>query len=152
MATDNWQIITDAMANTMTTGTASIAHLEGIDFAGKTGTAQVMSHDALARSGGGHKTVPNSWFVGMAPRRNPDIVVAVLWENGNWGKYSAMIGAQVINTFVTKQRKRESNIKIAETPLPAAPVTPPPATSQAGQPTAQVMPTPIKPKGAEVTN
>jgi penicillin-binding protein 2 len=113
---ENWQIITDAMAAATTTGTAAASHLEGIDFAGKTGTAQVMSHDALARSGGGHKTVPNAWFVGMAPRRNPDIVVAVLWENGDWGANSAKLGAQVINAFVEKQRKRENNLRIAETP------------------------------------
>ena len=113
---ENWQIITDAMAAATTTGTAAASHLEGIDFAGKTGTAQVMSHDALARSGGGHKTVPNAWFVGMAPRRNPDIVVAVLWENGDWGANSAKLGAQIINAFVEKQRKRENNLRIAETP------------------------------------
>ena len=98
-------------------GTAAAAHLEGIDFAGKTGTAQVMSHAALARTGSGHKTVPNAWFVGMAPRRNPDIVVAVLWENGNWGKNSAKLAAQVIDAFVTKQRQRAGNLqKSAETP------------------------------------
>ena len=104
------------MAAVTLTGTAAAAHLEGIDFAGKTGTAQVMSHDALASSGGGHKTVPNAWFVGMAPRRNPDIVVAVLWENGDWGDNSAKLGAQVINAFVEKQRKRENNIRIADAP------------------------------------
>ncbi|HMF54642.1 MAG TPA: hypothetical protein VK593_09845, partial [Edaphobacter sp.] len=58
--------------------------------------------------------VPNAWFVGMAPRRNPDIVVAVLWENGDWGANSAKLGAQIINAFVTKQRKRDNNIRIAE--------------------------------------
>jgi penicillin-binding protein 2 len=116
----NWQTITDGMAAVTLTGTAAAAHLEGIDFAGKTGTAQVMGHDALARSGGGHKTVPNAWFVGMAPRRNPDIVVAVLWENGNWGNNSAKLGAQVINAFVEKQRKRENNIRIADAHAPSA--------------------------------
>jgi penicillin-binding protein 2 len=120
LAPENWQTITDGMAAVTLTGTAAAAHLEGIDFAGKTGTAQVMSHDALARSGGGHKTVPNAWFVGMAPRRNPDIVVAVLWENGNWGNNSAKLGAQVINAFVEKQRKRANNLRVvAETPKPA---------------------------------
>ncbi len=120
LTTENWQLITDAMANVTSSpiGTAYIAHLDGVDFAGKTGTAQVMSHDALARSGGGHRTVPNAWFVGMAPRRNPDIVVAVLWENGNWGNNSAKLAAQVINTFITKQRKRDNNIRIAEVPKP----------------------------------
>jgi penicillin-binding protein 2 len=120
---ENWEIITDAMAATTTTGTAAASHLEGIDFAGKTGTAQVMSHDALARTGGGHKSVPNAWFVGMAPRRNPDIVVAVLWENGDWGSNSAKLAAQVIDAFVNKQRKRDNNIRIAATPPPTPPLT-----------------------------
>jgi penicillin-binding protein 2 len=116
LAPENWQTITDAMAQVTISGTAAASHLEGIDFIGKTGTAQVMSHDALARAGGGHKTVPNSWFVGMAPRRNPDIVVAMLWENGDQGASSARWVAQVINAYVTKQRKRENNLRIAETP------------------------------------
>jgi penicillin-binding protein 2 len=122
LATENWEIITDAMAQATSPGpfnTAFASHLEGIDFIGKTGTAQVMSHAALARSGGGIRTRPNSWFVGMAPRRNPDIVVAVLWENGDWGSNSAKLGAQIVNAFVTKQRKRDNNIRIADTPHPA---------------------------------
>jgi penicillin-binding protein 2 len=128
----NWETITDAMAQTTLIGTAAASHMEGIDFIGKTGTAQVMSHAALARSGGGHKTVPNSWFVGMAPRRNPDIVVAVLWENGDQGANSAKLAAQIIDTFVTKQRKAAGNLHIAETPKVVEPpklvtsVAPPP--------------------------
>ena len=133
LSTENWQLITDAMANVTSSpiGTAYIAHLDGVDFAGKTGTAQVMSHDALARSGGGHKTVPNAWFVGMTPRRNPDIVVAVLWENGNWGNNSAKLAAQVINAFITKQRMRDNNIRTAETPKPESA----PTASSSAKPT-----------------
>ena len=116
LATENWQTITDAMAQVTISGTAAASHMEGIDFVGKTGTAQVMSHDALARSGGGHKTVPNSWFVGMAPRRNPDIVVAVLWQNGDQGSNSAKLAAQIVDAFVTKQRKAAGNLHVAETP------------------------------------
>jgi len=123
---ENWQIITDGMAQTTQgNGTAAAARLEGIDFAGKTGTAQVMSHAALARSGGGHKTVPNAWFVGIAPRRNPDIVVAVLWENGDWGANSAKLAAQVINAFVTKQRIKSGNVmKFASATQPSNDDTP----------------------------
>jgi penicillin-binding protein 2 len=121
LSPENWDVITDGMAQTTISGTAAPSHLEGIDFAGKTGTAQVMSHAALALSGGGHKTVPNAWFVGMAPRRNPDIVVTVLWENGNWGANSAKLGAQMIEAFVTKQRKVAGNLRIAEEPKPAEP-------------------------------
>lgn len=113
LSKENWQIITDAMANVTGSpiGTAYAAHLDGVDFAGKTGTAQVMSHEALKRSGGGHNTEPNAWFVGMTPRRNPDIVVAVLWQHGNWGNNSARLAAQVIDAFVNKQRRRAGNLR-----------------------------------------
>ncbi len=108
------------MAAATTTGTAAAAHLEGIDFAGKTGTAQVVNHSAGATSLGSGKERANAWFVGMTPRRNPDIVVAVLWEHGGWGAGSAPLAAQVIDAFVEKQRKRANNIRtIAETPKPA---------------------------------
>jgi penicillin-binding protein 2 len=127
----NWETITEAMAATTTTGTAHAVHLEGIDFAGKTGTAQVVSHSAGATSLGKGDERANAWFVGMAPRRNPDIVVAVLCEHGGWGaEASAPIAAKVINAFVTKQRKRDNNIRIADTPKPETA----PATSSALKP------------------
>ena len=111
------------MAQVTTPGafhTAASAHLEGIDFAGKTGTAQVIGHDALAKTGKGHDTVPNAWFVGVAPRRNPDIAVAVLWEHGNGGFNSARLAAQVVNAYVTKARQRDHNLRIADVPKPEA--------------------------------
>ena len=122
------------MAATTTTGTAAAVHLEGIDFAGKTGTAQVVSHNAGATSLGKGSERANAWFVGMAPRRNPDIVVAVLVEHGGWGaEASAPLGAQVINAFVTKQRRLNGNIRLAEAPAPATGGTsaPPQQTSDA---------------------
>jgi penicillin-binding protein 2 len=121
LSPQNWEIISDGMAATTTgAGTAAASHLEGIDFAGKTGTAQVMSHDALARTGGGHRSVPNAWFVGMAPRRNPDIVVAVLWQNGDWGSNAAKLAAQVIDVYVNKQRRLENNVRLVAAAAPAA--------------------------------
>ena len=121
LSTDNWQLITDAMAQTLISGTGAAAHLDGIDFAGKTGTAQVVNHSAGATSLGKGNERANAWFVGMAPRRNPDIVVAVLWEHGGWGAGSAPLAARVVNTFVTKQRKQQNNMRIAELPKPATP-------------------------------
>jgi penicillin-binding protein 2 len=133
----NWETITDAMAATTTTGTAAAVHLEGIDFAGKTGTAQVVSHSAGATSLGKGAERANAWFVGMAPRRNPDIVVAVLCEHGGWGaEASAPVAAKVINAFVTKQRKRDNNLRIADTPQPAPPPAPVASTTKAA-PTAE---------------
>lgn len=136
---ENWQIITDAMANVTGSpiGTAYAAHLDGIDFAGKTGTAQVMSHAALARTNKGHDTEPNAWFVGMTPRRNPDIVVAVLWQHGNWGNNSAKLAAQVIDAFVNKQRKRAGNVReVATVPPVTQPETTPPSAVSANSPPA----------------
>jgi penicillin-binding protein 2 len=128
LSTENWQIITDAMANVTSSpiGTAYVAHLDGVDFAGKTGTADVVG--GRVKNSTNKSTIPNAWFVGMTPRRNPDIVVAVLWEHGYWGNNSAKLAAQVINAFVTKQRKRDNNLRIADTPQPATP-QPAPATS-----------------------
>jgi penicillin-binding protein 2 len=128
---ENWETITDAMAATTVTGTAAAAHLEGIDFAGKTGTAQVVNHSAGATSLGKGNEKANAWFVGMAPRRNPDIVVAVLAEHGGWGaEAAAPLAAQIINAYVTKQRKRNGNLLQVEAPKRAAPPSSPPNAPQ----------------------
>ncbi len=131
LSTANWQLITDAMAQTTITGTAHAVHMANIDFAGKTGTAQVVNHSAGATSLGKGNERANAWFVGMAPRRNPDIVVAVLWEHGGWGAGSAPLAAQVIDAFVTKQRRQQNNLRIAEVPKLAAPA---PDTAPANKP------------------
>jgi penicillin-binding protein 2 len=101
-------IITDGMAAATTIGTAAASHIEGIDFAGKTGTAQVVG-GGDTHTKGGAKT-PNSWFVGMVPRRNPEIVIAVLQEHGDWGSLSAHIAAEVVTTYVNKKRMADHNI------------------------------------------
>ena len=108
MNPDTWMTITDGMAAATTTGTAAASHIEGIDFAGKTGTAQVVG-GGDTHTKGGAKT-PNSWFVGMVPRRNPEIVIAVLQEHGDWGSNSARIAAQIVTTYVTKKRRQEHNL------------------------------------------
>jgi penicillin-binding protein 2 len=114
ITTENWQIITDDMANVLSPiGTAAEAHLEGIDFAGKTGTADVIS--GRKKGTADKATLPNAWFVGMTPRRNPNIVVAVLWEHGYWGNNSAKLAAQVISSYVNKQRSNSGNLmKVAK--------------------------------------
>jgi len=117
---DNWTIITDGMYDVTQPGyfhTAGSAHLEGIDFGGKTGTAQLMSHEALDKTVKGRSTYPNVWFVGVTPRRNPELVVAVLWQNGEFSYYPARIGAKVVSAYVEKQRRLAHNLQ----PVKAAP-------------------------------
>jgi penicillin-binding protein 2 len=116
-STVTWQIITDGMYNTVNGpgGTAAASHLQGIDFAGKTGTAEVVNHSAGVKSLGTGNERANAWFVGIAPRRNPDIAVVVLNEHGGWGADAAApIAARVIEAFVDKQRQLDHNL-IAKT-------------------------------------
>ena len=115
---ESWVTITNAMAGVVTPpspevpmgGTAYSAHLQGIDFAGKTGSAQVVSNAFRKNRGGDAKQFnDNSWFVGVTPRRNPEIVVAVLFEGGEHGKLAARLAAQVVKAYVEKQRRLRNN-------------------------------------------
>ena len=121
----NWTIITDGMAAVTEPAyfhTAGSAHLEGIDIAGKTGTAQQMSHEALEKTGKGKSTYPNVWFVGVMPRRNPELVVCVLWQQGEFSYYPARLGAQVIAAYVNKKRRLAGNLPPEKASAPAKPV------------------------------
>ena len=108
----NWEIITDAMSNVPTPlGTAGSAHLQGIDFAGKTGSAQTVSNALKAKTANGKaKYKDNAWFVGVTPRRSPEIVVAVLFEGGEHGQFAARIAAQVVKAYVEKQRRTPTKV------------------------------------------
>ena len=120
--TENWETITDAMTGTVGPGgTAASAHLEGIDFAGKTGSAQTVSNEGRAHGLGAHMR-DNAWFVGLAPRRNPEIAVVILWEGGMKGFYSARRAALVIEAYVNKQRLLANNIhEVAQPVVPPVP-------------------------------
>ncbi|HZQ22458.1 MAG TPA: penicillin-binding protein 2 [Terriglobales bacterium] len=109
---ENWQTITDAMANVVNPiGTAPSAHLKDIDFAGKTGSAQTISNAAKARlANGKSKFKDNGWFVGVEPRRNPEIVVCTLLEEGEHGYLAARAAAQVIKAYVEKQRRQPTKM------------------------------------------
>jgi penicillin-binding protein 2 len=110
---ENWVIITDALANVVSPiGTANSAHLPGIDFAGKTGSAQTISNQLKAKMGSSEKSKfkDNGWFVGVTPRRNPEIVVACLFEGGEHGALAARVAAKVIKAYVEKQRNSKTQV------------------------------------------
>jgi len=73
--------------------------------AGKTGTAQLVGFDTLRRVGGRptRTLVENAWFVGLAPRRNPEIVVVVLLEHGEHGASAAPLARDVIKAYYDKK-------------------------------------------------
>src|SRR5208337_4168054 len=115
---DNWILITDALAQVVSpVGTAPSAALKGIDFAGKTGSAQTISNDLKKRLGAeGKHFKDNGWFVGVTPRRNPEIVVATLLEEGEHGYYAARATAKVIKAYVEKQRNLQTQVAKAGGP------------------------------------
>jgi penicillin-binding protein 2 len=114
---ENWVTITDAMANVVSPmGTAGSARLPGIDFAGKTGSAQTISNDLKKKLGAeGKNYKDNGWFVGVTPRRNPEIVVACLFEGGEHGALAARVASKVIAAYVAKKRRIETEVAKANT-------------------------------------
>jgi penicillin-binding protein 2 len=110
---NNWEIITDAMADVVNPGgTAALSHLQGIDFAGKTGSAQTISNLLKAKMGaeGKAKFKDNGWFAGVEPRRNPEIVVCVLLEEGEHGYLAARAAAQVIRAYVEEKQRPPTKV------------------------------------------
>jgi penicillin-binding protein 2 len=56
----------------------------------------------------------NGWFAGVTPRRNPEIVVCALLEEGEHGYLAARVVSQVIKAYVEKQRQIPT--KVAHNP------------------------------------
>jgi len=103
--------ITDAMARVLLPeGTAPSAHIPGIDIAGKTGSAQIVSLALRAKHANDDDFAQNGWFVGFTPRRNPEIIVCVLFEGGEHGKLAARLATQVIKAYVDKQNRQPTKM------------------------------------------
>jgi penicillin-binding protein 2 len=109
----NWEIITDAMAQVVSpVGTAGASAIKGVDMAGKTGSAQTVSNALKAKMSASDKDKykDNGWFVGVEPRRNPEIVVCALFEEGEHGSLAAHVVADVIKAYVEKQRRQPTKM------------------------------------------
>jgi penicillin-binding protein 2 len=114
---NGWNLITDAMSRVLLPeGTAPSAFIPGVDIAGKTGSAQVVSLALRAKHENSEEFAQNGWFVGFTPRRNPDIVVCVLFQGGEHGKLAARLATQVIKAYVDKQRRQPTKLAQAEGP------------------------------------
>jgi peptidoglycan glycosyltransferase len=76
------------MQRVVNAGTATAAALEGIQVAGKTGTAEKGDGTNLA------------WFIGFAPAEDPTIAVAVVIEDtqSTGGEAAAPLAAAVIKS------------------------------------------------------
>ena len=90
-------------------GTGVRAHLPGIDVCGKTGTSQLVSSAASRASGLSNDFKDNAWFVGFAPRRNPEIVVVALFEAGEHGNLAAPIVRDVMKAYFDKKTRKTNS-------------------------------------------
>jgi peptidoglycan glycosyltransferase len=66
--------LTTMMTSVVDKGTGRKARIDGVQVAGKTGTAEVGTT--------GDEAAPHTWFTGFAPADNPKIAVAVFIKNG----------------------------------------------------------------------
>lgn len=80
-------VLTEFMKETVTSGTAVELSYSGYSAAGKTGSAEYDS---------GGVTGTHSWFVGFSNVDDPDIVVAVIAEDGGTGSQTAVPIARAI--------------------------------------------------------
>jgi len=78
---DAYNAVIDGMQDVVTSGTARIAMIPGIDVCAKTGTAE----NYTILDGRRIKLPNNSMFVCFAPKENPRIAIAVAVENAGFG-------------------------------------------------------------------
>ena len=88
-------------------GTGQSVKLQGIEFCGKSGTAQMMSYSAASRLGLG-KGKNDGWFVGFAPRRDPEIVVAAVVEDTSehGGTAAGPVVRDIVKAYYDKKNKK----------------------------------------------
>ncbi len=92
MTSDEASKLTDLMKAVVSEGSASALSGRSYQAAGKTGSAEYYRSDG---SIGTH-----SWFVGFTNPGNPDLVIAVLAENGGSGSSTAVpIAEKVLDTY-----------------------------------------------------
>ncbi|MBC7928258.1 MAG: penicillin-binding protein 2 [Bryobacteraceae bacterium] len=97
-------------------GTAPMARLPGISLSGKTGTAQLASNDVLKGTALGRTMKDNGWFVGFAPRENPEIVVVALIEAGLHGTTAAIPVRDVVKAYFDKKARAVPRERLAKLP------------------------------------
>jgi penicillin-binding protein 2 len=92
-------------------GTGASLKLQNIEFSGKSGTAQLMSYEAGNKMGHKGKET-NGWFVGYAPRRNPEIVVAAVVQGTT--EHGGSTAGPVVRDIVKAYYDKKNGIKEQE--------------------------------------
>ncbi len=106
---EDWIKMRDAMIDVIQNGTGrGIKWGLQYQLAGKTGTAQVKSiaqgkkyNEALLTE----RQLDHALFVGFAPADNPQIAIAVIWENGRHGGSAAQLARPIFDYWLLKRNK-----------------------------------------------
>ena len=98
-------------------GTARWWKIKGVEIAGKTGTAQVMSfskesiHEKCQKRPLEHRH--HGWFVAMAPADNPEITISVLTEHSCSGSSgSAPIARDIIRFYFENKERKQNTLSL----------------------------------------
>jgi len=118
-------------------GTGYSLRLQNVDFSGKSGTAQLMSYEAGAKMGKKGKNT-NGWFVGYAPRRNPEIVVAAVVQDTDLhgGSTAGPVVRDIVKAYYDKKNAHMQQQQATTAPptqpavAAAAPAPPPLAANE----------------------
>ncbi len=105
-SSENLQAVRNAMWKVVNEyGTGRAARVANFDVCGKTGTAQTISRqvrETLSEEDQA-KYEPNAWFVGFAPRENPELVIAVIVQRGgSGGGEAAPIAGHIFDAYYRK--------------------------------------------------
>ncbi|MBI3940172.1 MAG: penicillin-binding protein 2 [Acidobacteria bacterium] len=86
-------------------GTGRAAAVPGFDVCGKTGTAQTISDAGRQKIVASSRKdfESNAWFVGFAPKDDPQIAVAVLVQRGGYGgQAAAPVAGKIFRAYYQK--------------------------------------------------
>ncbi|MBF0274008.1 MAG: penicillin-binding protein 2 [Nitrospinae bacterium] len=108
----NLNLIVEAMRQVVMEpgGTGGRARVEGIQVAGKTGTAQVVGMKENEEQKDLEEIIythrDHAWFTSFAPVNDPEIVVSVIVEHGgHGGSTAAPVAQEIIEAFINKRKK-----------------------------------------------
>ncbi len=105
---EDWIKMRDVMVDVVQIGTGRGIRTPLYQIAGKTGTAQVKSiaqgkryNESLLTE----RQLDHGLFVGFAPAENPEIAIAVVWENGRHGGSAAQLARPIFDYWLLKSKK-----------------------------------------------
>ncbi|HEX2163838.1 MAG TPA: penicillin-binding protein 2 [Thermoanaerobaculia bacterium] len=131
---EHLQVVREGMHGVMSPGGTAWyrAHIEGIEYAGKTGTAQVVGGLTSDNEDRPWRFRNHGWFTSFAPFENPELVVVVFVEHGGGGSAAASpVAKEVYMEYFEILERRKAEERAAAQVAQAPPA---PAEAEAGGP------------------